>query len=160
MRLWALAVFCFTWPADAAEKYTGPRPAKPDHLYLVHASTLVETESAEAREEKRKDDTAYVVDGASSPVKTPLAEPIFLFESRKLLPDKLQLYRLESKNGRREVVFPPPNKRRKDSPRPLHLMVKSLGGNLYRVEANEYLHNGEYAITPEGSNQVFLFQVY
>jgi hypothetical protein len=144
----------------AAQKYNGPRPPKPDVIYLLHATNLVETELAEAKEEKRKDDTAYVVDGAASPAKTPLAEPIFLIESKRIIPDKLQLYKLDTKSGRREVVFPPHNKRRKDGPRPLHLSVKRLADGIYRLEANEFLQNGEYALTPEGSNQVFLFQVY
>ncbi len=143
-----------------AQKYTGPRPPKSDFVYLLHAANLVETELLEASEEKRKEDTAYVVNGAASPAKTPLAEPIFLMESKRIIPDKLQLYRLEIKNGRREIVFPPANKRRKDAPRPLHLSVKRLSDGIYRLEANEYLPNGEYALTPEGSNQVFLFQVY
>ena len=34
----------------AAEKYSGPVPPKPDVPYLLHASTLVETEPGEARE--------------------------------------------------------------------------------------------------------------
>jgi hypothetical protein len=143
-----------------AQKYNGPRPPKPDVIYLLHAANLVETEFAEAKEEKRKDDTAYVVDGVASPAKTPLAEPIFLIESKRIIPDKLQLYKLDTKSGRREVVFPPPNKRRKDGPRPLYLSVKRLADGIYRLEANEFLQNGEYALTPEGSNQVFLFQVY
>ncbi|MCX6638717.1 MAG: hypothetical protein NT090_26990 [Acidobacteria bacterium] len=68
----------------AAQKYQGPRPPKPDLPYLLHASRLVETEVAEAREEKRKDDTVYVISGASSPARTPLAEPILLVETEKL----------------------------------------------------------------------------
>jgi hypothetical protein len=39
-------------------------------------------------------------------------------------------------------------------------MVKPLEGKLYRVEANETLENGEYALSPDGSDQVFCFQVY
>ena len=42
----------------------------------------------------------------------------------------------------------------------MHLSMKRVGDGLYRLEANENLPNGEYAITPEGSNTVFLFQVY
>lgn len=141
------------------QKYSGPRPPKPDRLYLLHAASLVETEVAEAKEEKRKDDTVYVVDGSASTVKTPLAEPIFLIESKSILPEKLQLYKLDvNKAGKREIVFS--TKRRKDGPRPLHLTLKRLGEGVYRVEANEFLQNGEYAVTPEGSNTVFLFQVY
>lgn len=147
-------------PLFGQSKYNGPRPPKPDVPFLVHASNLVEPEMAEAKEEKRKDDTAYVVSGASSQARTPLSEPIFLIDSKKIIPEKLQLYKLESKNGKREVIFPPPNKRRKDGVRPLHLSFRKLDQGLYRVEANEYLANGEYALTPEGSNTVFLFQVY
>lgn len=147
-------------PALAQSKYTGPRPPKSDVPYLLHAANLVETETAEAKEEKRKDDTAYVVSGATSPARTPLSEPIFLLDSKKIVPEKLQLYRLDAKNGKREVVFPPVNKRRKDGARPFHLNFRRLGEGLYRIEANEYLQNGEYALTPEGSNSVFLFQVY
>jgi hypothetical protein len=147
-------------PTVWAQKYTGPKPPKPDTLFLLHAQNLVPTEIAEAKEEKRKNETAYVVDGAASQARTPMAEPIFLFESGRMKADQLQLYKLEVKNGKREVIFPPAGKKPKDSSRPLHLTVKPLGGGLYRIEANEFLQNGEYAITPEGSNQVFLFQVY
>lgn len=147
-------------PALRAQgKYSGPRPAKSDVPYLLHASNLVETEAAEANEEKRKDDTAYIVPGTSSSARTPLSEPIFLLDSKKLPPEKLQLFKLEVKNGKREVVFPPVNKRR-GNVRPLHLSFRRLGDGLYRIEANEFLQNGEYALTPEGSNTVFLFQVF
>ncbi len=147
-------------PAIWAQKYTGPKPPKADTLFLLHATNLIPAEIAEAKEEKRKNEVAYVVDGAASQARTPMAEPIFLFESSRIKADQLQLYRLEVKNGKREVIFPPAGKKPKESSRPLHLSVKPLGGGLYRVEANEFLQNGEYAITPEGSNQVFLFQVY
>lgn len=157
-RLFLLAAGAI--PVFAQNKYTGPRPPKPDVPYLMHATNLVETESAEAKEEKRKDDQAYVVSGASSPARTPLSEPIFLIKSEKLAPEKLQLYKLEVKNGKREVIFPPPNKRKKDGVRPLHLSFKKVADGLFRIEANEYLANGQYALTPEGSNTVFLFEVY
>ncbi len=134
-----------------------PRPPKQDVLYLLHATNLVETEVSEAKEEKRKDDTAFIVEGASSPARTPLAEPIFLLDARKIRPDDLQLFRLEVKNGRRETVL---TKKRKSSNRPLHMSMKRLGDGVYRIEAAEFLANGQYAITPEGSNQVFLFEVY
>lgn len=158
MRVFVLLLAAsFVLPAQN-QKYKGPRPPKPDVLYLLHATNLVETEQQTAREEKRKDDTAYIVDGAASPVKTPMAEPIFLLESKQLMPDKLQLYKLDAKNGKREIVMS--MKKRRDSARPLHLMVRRVADGLFRIEANEFLQNGEYAVTPEGSNQVFLFQVY
>src|SRR5438045_8756173 len=84
-----------------AQKYSGPRPAKPDVPYLVHADNLVETEATEAKEEKRKEDMAYIVPGAASSAKTPLAGPTLIFQSEKIPADKIQLYRFEVKNGHR-----------------------------------------------------------
>jgi hypothetical protein len=55
------------------------------------------------------------------------------------------------------VVF----SRKKGSARPLLLTVNRLTNDgLYRVEAAGSLENGEYSLSPEGSNQVFCFQVY
>jgi hypothetical protein len=141
-----------------AENYNGPRPPKPDLPYLLHASRLEETETAEAREEKRKDDTVYVIAGAAAPARTPLAEPIFILETQKLSAERLELYKLEVRNGRREALFSA--KRRGNSPRPIRLSVTRLDQNLYRLEAAVGLENGEYSLTPAGSNQVFCFQVY
>ena len=141
-----------------AQKYSGPRPPKPDVPYLLHADNLVETEIAEASEEKRKDDLAYIIAGASSPVKTPLAGTIFLFLASKIVPEKLQLYKLEVKNGRREAFFS--QKKRKESTRPMRLAIARVGEGLFRIEVNETLANGEYSLSPDGSNQVFCFQVY
>ena len=145
-------------PVLQAQKYSGPRPPKPDVPFLVHAEKLVETEAGEAKEETRKDGMAYIVNGAAAPARTPLAEPFFLFESQKLTPEKLELWKMDSKGGRREVFFP--QKKRKDVPRPFHITVTRLAPGLFRLEANEPLENGEYSLTPAGSNTVFCFQVY
>jgi hypothetical protein len=64
------------------------------------------------------------------------------------------------KGNSREVFFFDNPKKRKDSARPLRLMVTRLAPGLSKLEANETLFPGEYALTPEGSNQVFLFQVF
>ena len=141
----------------AAQKYSGPTPPKPDVPYLVHADNLVETETAEGKEEKRKDDLAYIVAGASSSAKTPLTGPRFLFQADKLSAEKLQLYRFEVKNGHREVFFA---HNKKGSAKPRRLEVTRVKDDLYRIEVNESLENGEYGLSPDGSNQVFCFQVY
>jgi hypothetical protein len=141
----------------AQEQYSGPRPPKPDIPYLLHADNLIPTEVGEAREgQKDKKQMSYVIPGEASTARTPLAEPIFLFQSDKIPPESLQLFRLEVKKGNREVVIA------KDKGRPLHLTVKSLGGRLYRIEVDENLglENGEYSLSPEGSNIVFCFQEY
>lgn len=142
--------------AALAQKYNGPRPPKPDLPYLKHADDLVPTEATEAKEQKlKKDDLLYTIAGPGSTAKTPLASPIFLFQSDKLMPDKLQLYKLEVKNGRREILFGA-----KKRPQRIRLEVSRVEGNLYRMEVGESLERGEYSITPEGSNQVFCFQVF
>ena len=144
--------------AGLAQKYSGPRPPKADVPYLKHAENLVSTEVAEAKEENRKDDILYVVEGANSTARTPLASPVFLFQSDKMVPDKLQLYKLESKNGRREILF---SRKKKQTAVPIRVEVTRLSSdNIYKLEVNESLENGEYSLTPEGSNQVFCFVVY
>lgn len=140
-----------------AQKYSGPRPPKPDIPYLVHADNLVETELTEAKEEKKKEDITYVVPGASSTARTPLAGPVFIVEADKLSANKIQLYKFEVKNGHREVFF---SHKGKASAKPRRLNVTSVGGNLYKIEVEESLDKGEYGLTPEESNQVFCFQVF
>lgn len=138
-----------------ADKYDGPRPPNPDMLYLVHADNLIPTEAVEAKEESG----VYTVPGANSPARTPLAEPIFLIQSDKVLPERLELYRWEVKGGRRELAIGKGSKR-KGGARALHLSVNKLDGRLYRVEASEPLDNGQYSLSPNDSNKVFCFEVY
>jgi hypothetical protein len=157
MRQRLLPGLLLSCAALLAQKYTGTLPPKPDLPYLVHANDLVPTEAGEAREEGKKDDIVYVIAGAASPVKTPLASPIFLLQADKLQPDKFELYRLEVKNGRREVTFS--HKRRKTA-RAIRISIHPLGESVYRLEVDETLENGEYSISPGGSNQVFCFSVF
>ncbi len=138
---------------SAAEKWDGPMPPKPDVLYLVHASNLVETETGQARPEKN----GAVISGASSPARTPLAEPIFIINAQSISPERLELARLEVKGGNREVTL---SSGRRRGSRFLHLAVTPLGGHLYKVEVDEPLENGEYALSPSGDNRVFCFEVY
>ena len=118
--------------AAFAQKYDGPRPAKADIPYIKHADSLLATEVGEASEEHRKDDIVYVVSGAASTVKTPLASPILLFQSDKINPDKLQLFKLETKNGRREILF---SHKKKQATMPIRTDVTKLSADgLYRIE--------------------------
>jgi len=149
LLFWA-AVF-----AASAQKYTGPVPPKPDLPYLKHADNLIATEAAEAKEEKKKDEVIYVIPGANSPARTPLATPIFLIQADKLVPDHLGLYRLESKGGHREVSASP-----KKPMKAYRVVVSRLTGNLYKIEVDETLDPGEYSLSPDNSNQVFCFQVF
>jgi hypothetical protein len=150
-------VLLSSW-AVAADKYTGPRPPKADVLYLLHADNLVETELGKAKNDERKDTVVATLPGPSSPVKTPLAEPVFIIKSDKISPDKLAAFRLEVKNGQREVVISA--KKLKNMKAPIHLMVTRLDDRLYRVEVDEVLENGEYSVSPDGSDETFSFQIY
>ena len=142
--------------AAFAQKYDGPRPPKPDLPYLKHASELVPTEAGQAKEEKqKKEDILYVVEGAASSARTPLASPIFLIVADKLVPDRLGLYKLDVKSGHREIMFGP-----KKSPKPIRIEVSRISGNLFKIEVDESLEPGEYSLSPADSNQVFCFQVY
>jgi len=141
----------------AQSKYTGPKPEKVDLPYLKHASKLIPLEVNEAREEMRKDDQWATVKGASSPVRTPLAEPFFIMEQSKVDARQMELYKVEPKNGQREVLLA---RKKKGGSRPVRIMVSPMGERLYRIDVNETLENGEYCLSPNGSNQVYCFQVY
>src|SRR6266849_5110892 len=123
---------------QSEEKYSGPMPPKPDVLYLMHANNLVETEAGQAREEKRKNDSTYIVNGASSPARTPLAEPVFIVDARQIAPERLELYKLEVKNGNREVSIS--SKAHRGGSK-LYLTVTKLSGRLYKIEASTPLEN-------------------
>jgi hypothetical protein len=149
LPLTILAVAC----AATAQKYAGPKPAKPDLPYLKHASTLLATEAVEAKPRKKKDDTVYWIDGANSPVRTPLAAPIFLFDSARIDPANLQLFPLESKNGHRELTVRP-------SEEAIRIEVTPLGGTDWKIEPSNGLDPGEYALLAGGANQMFCFAVF
>ena len=159
MRIRCLAL-CLAAAFAAAQTYTGPLPPHADLPYLKHAENLVPTEVLEAKEEKnkkgQKGDVTYVIAGAASSAKTPLASPIFLLETDKLVAAKLALYKLESRNGRREIAFSPRKQAKAIRVELTHLNTAGL----YRLEVEESLEPGEYAFSPEGSNQVFCFQVF
>jgi hypothetical protein len=140
------------------QKYTGPRPPKPDVVYLVHADNLVPTEVTEAKQESKKNEIMFTIPGTSSTARTPLAEPIFIMESDKIQAQSLELYKMEVKNGRREVTMT--QKRTRGGPRPVRVSISKLDGKLYKIEADEAIENGEYALSPNGSNIVFCFEVY
>lgn len=144
--------------AQSQKKYDGPRPPKPDVPYLLHARHLVETDVTEAKEEKLKNDLRYTLPGTAK-ARTPMMEPIFLMQSDKLVPEKLTCYRMEVKNGQRELTISAKAKR-DSSGRPRRLTVTLLGDKLFKIELAEALDNGEYVLTPEGSNQSFAFSVY
>ena len=149
-------LLAFLLSAAWSQQYDGPRPPKPDLPYLKHASNLIPTELAEAKEQKQKNDTLYIIQGATSTAKTPLVMPIFILKVVKLAPERLQLYRLDSKEGHREILFTARN-----PPVPFHMDVTKLSADgIYKIEVGQELEPGEYSLSPEGSTQVFCFQVF
>jgi hypothetical protein len=96
--------------------------------------------------------------GPASSARTPLAEPIFIIDADKISPERLELYRWDVKNGRRELSLS--RGKKKGGARALHLSVTKLDGRLYRVEASEPLEDGEYSLSPSDSNKVFCFGVF
>lgn len=158
----ALMVLGLAAVGQTPKKYDGPRPEKADLVYLVHARNLVPTEEGEAKEEDRKEETANVVPGAASPARTPVAEPIFLINSEKIPAEKIELYKMTVKNGKREVTVPKSQKKAKNRPRALRLLYTKVDATMYRLEVNEGmgLEMGEYCLSPQESQKVFCFQVY
>ena len=131
-------------------------PDKPDIPYLIHAASLIETEQSKAGEETRKNDFLYVVPGAAAGVTTPLAGPEFLFRSESIDPNDFQLYKFESKNGRRELLF---RRKKKILAEAIRVTVFPMEEGLARIRVYESLTAGEYCLTPNGSDAVFCFTV-
>ncbi|MGO4883402.1 MAG: hypothetical protein ACLP59_21675 [Bryobacteraceae bacterium] len=156
MRKWLpIALLCAG--SLLAQSYEGPRPPKPDIPYLMHADNLLPTESVEAKQEGRSGDVVFAIDGATSTARTPLGSPVFLIQTDNVQADRLQCYKLQSKNGRREVLLRHKNK---VVARPIRLNVTRVAEGLYKLEVDEILENGEYGLSPTDSNQVFCFEVY
>ncbi len=158
MRFGLVIMILSVVAAWGQEKYTGPLPPKRDVPFLLHANKLVELDTGTAQPGERKDNTLYTVAGAGAQARTPMAEPIFLLDSTKIVADKLSLWRMIPKGGVRELEIP--KKPKRDSPRPVRINATRLANGLYRIETQEFLENGEYCLSPDGSNEAFCFAVY
>ncbi len=134
-----------------------PEPPKADVPYLVHANNLVETEQARAVEQSSKKEQTYYVPGATSGVQTPMAGPEFLLKVENLDPDRLQLYRFESRNGRREILM---RKKKKIVAKAYYTSTTRVAPGVFRIRTDQFLENGEYCLTPSGSDAVFCFTVH
>jgi hypothetical protein len=144
----------FTAAVFAAHGQPVPTPPKPDIPYLKHADNLIPTEVVKPTELKKKDESTYVIDGAASTARTPLALPVFVFQSDKIAPESLQLFKLEVKNGHREITTG------KRGPEPIQLQVRPVQGKIYRIEVYNELEPGEYSLSPNNSNTAFCFEVF
>jgi hypothetical protein len=77
---------------------------------------------------------------------------------KDLVPEKLKLYRLEVRNGRREITFRSGKKAK--NPEPLRVDIKHVREGLVRLEVSDSLPNGQYSFSPDESNAVFCFEVH
>jgi hypothetical protein len=150
---WILPLIALAAAAQAP-KYSGPVPPSSDLPFLKHASNLLPAEVVEVKEEKRKDETVYIVAGESSPSKTPLGLPVFLIKTDKLNPLKLQMVRLEAAGGHREI-----SATSKKDTGPIHVIVTRVADGLFRLETTDSLENGEYMLSVEGASQAFCFAI-
>src|ERR1700735_2666459 len=89
----------------AQTKSAVSKPEKKDVPYLIHASTLVQTEIARPVPKEDGDMTTWSIPGESSLAKTPLALPAFVIDASAISPAKLQLYQFELKGAHRELTL-------------------------------------------------------
>ena len=160
MKRWtmiAILILNAVTPVAAQDKYTGPEPPKKNIPYIVHADTLIETEGKTAIQSTKKDQTTYTIAGDKSTARTPLASPLFVVEADTIDPQKLQLFRLEVKNGHREVTF---HTKSKGGAMPLTLDISKIAGTLFQLRVVDSLDRGQYSLSPDGTNDVFCFAVF
>ena len=160
ISLWVTALLAIAAiaPAHSEVSYKGPKPPKPDVVYLMHGDKIVETDQLEAAQSEDKKKTVYTVTGSSATARTPLSEPIFLILPEKIKPEQLSLYPMKIEKGNRVISFH--TKPDDDDPRPVPLLFQNRKDGSVIIEANQYLENGEYCLSPSGANTVFCFQVY
>ena len=153
-----LPLLALALPVLAELPYDGPKPAKADVPYLLMGNQIVEPDIGEAQQSEDKKRTTYTVPGASAKARTPLAEPAFLLKPGTLKAEKLSLFRMKVEKGNRTLTFNA--KPKDDDPRPVPLLFQNRKDGTVIIEANQFLENGEYCLSPEGANTVFCFQVY
>lgn len=159
-RLLALLALCALTLAAESEgrnKLGLPNPAKQDIPYLIQASEIHELEETAATPEEVKNQMRYWMPGTASAVKTPLASPEFLFDSKDIEPEDLSLFRFEVVKGRRELLF---RKKKKTVARPFFLNLEVVENRVVRIRVNSSLEPGEYGLTPDGRDTVFTFAVF
>jgi hypothetical protein len=142
---------------NAQTKYNGPRPEKKDVPYLIHASTLVQTEIARPVPKEDGGVTTWSIPGESALAKTPLALPALVIDASAISPAKLQLYQFQLKGAHRELTL---QKNGAGETQPVPITISNLSGTLYRIEVVNEVENGEYGLTLPGSNQFFCFSVF
>ena len=151
------SLFVGLTPVSAVGQNGFPRPLKSDVPFLLHANSLIETESNVASEHNTKKTLSYRVANPSSGVNTPMARPEFVILVNHLSPYHLKLYGFESKPEHREILL---RKKKKNVAQPYFLSIDQLDTTVFHIRVDDVLENGEYCLTPDNSNKVFCFAVY
>jgi hypothetical protein len=155
-RLCTLAILSAGFLIGGME-YAGPRPPRKDTVYLVQADQLVATEVTVARKQSTAGDITYIVPGERSTARTPLASLTLMIEAENLSADKLRLFRLDIRDGHRELRF---HYKNKGGAFPLRADISNIAEGIYRIDVLDSLSAGEYVLSPDGANDVFCFEVF
>jgi hypothetical protein len=141
----------------AGMEYAGPRLPRKDTVYLVHADQLIATEASVARQQTTANEITYIVSGESSTARTPLARPTLLIEAENLTADKFRLFPLDVRNGHHELNF---HYKGRGGAFPRRADIANTAADIGRIDVLDSLSAGEYALSPDGVNDVFCFEVF
>jgi hypothetical protein len=143
------------------DKASEPKPPKTDLPCLLQASKLIATEPQVVNRSGPKSDETISVSGVTSPARTPLPEPIFLFSPGEIKAGDFELIRFQVANGHRQWKKGEQTTPDNDEPEePLRLTLRPVGEGVVRIEAAVMLNPGEYALIPRGKNTAFCFTVF
>jgi hypothetical protein len=138
-----------------ADRYTGPVPPKKDIPYLLHADNLVETEVANASQTSGKNDVVFAVAGETSPARTPLAEPIFLFAADRLTPESLGLYQFDVTGGKRQITI---GRKKGKGARVFHTSVRNLRRACFGSRLRNIWRTANIPYRPKARTSLFVLR--
>jgi hypothetical protein len=142
------------------QKSRGPKPVKTDLPYLLQAEKLIATETQQVTRSGEKDDAAITVNGTTSPARTPLPEPIFLFSPGQINASDFELIQFQISKGKRQWNKAQPSNSGDEPEQILRLTLRPVEEGVVRIEAATMLNPGEYALLPRGKNVAFCFTVF
>jgi hypothetical protein len=146
--------------ALAQNKASEPKPPKADLPYLLKATKLIATEPQTLNRSGPKSDETISVSGVTSPARTPLPEPIFLFSPGEIKAGDFELIRFQVGNGHRRWKKGQQSSADDEPEEPLPLTLRPVAKGVIRIEAAVMLNPGEYALIPRGKNTAFCFTVF
>ena len=146
--------------ASGQRKEAASKPPKADLPYLLQAGNLIPTEPQPISRSGAKGDETVSVSGVTSPARTPLPEPIFLFSPGEINAGDLELIRFQIANGRRQWKKGQQSNTDDEPEQVLRLTLRPSSEGVVRIEAAAMLNPGEYALLPRAKNTAFCFTVF